>query len=188
MEKETKNILNRQYTTVIIQYLNMKGQPKEYTLVYHVGYLHYGKLGVDSRHAEYSNYDHLIADLEKHYLPKEVSDRLYVKKGLFSKKKYIYESRPHDDERLNRKSFVKLIFNQEYKETKDVTLQTVVQWLSVEELFLFAKDHCEDLRYYNKLENYVNNRIQEKTDSLRQITEAMVQSLGLKDTSKWPKM
>lgn len=188
MEKETKNVLNRQYTTVVIQYLNTKGQPKEYTLVNHIGYLHYGKLGVDSWYREYSNYDNLIYDLEKRYLPKEVSDRLYVRKGLFSKKKYIYESCPCGDERLNRKSFVKLIFDQRYKEAKDVTLKTVTQQLPVEELFLFAKDHCEGLRYYNKLEDYINNRIQEETDSLRQITETMMQSLGLDDTDKWPTM
>ena len=71
---------------------------------------------------------------------------------------------------------------------KNVTIQKIIQQLPVEELFLFAKDHCEDLRYYNKLEDYINNRIQEETDGLKQITETMVQSLGLNNINKWPKM
>lgn len=190
MEKETKNILNRQYTTLVLHYLNSKGQPAEMELINSEGWIHYGKPCVDSCHWEYSNYNQLIYDLENQRGPEEIRRTLFVKKRLFSKKKDIYEnySSAWEDRKIDKKSFVKLVFNQEYKEDKNVTIQKIIQQLPVEELFLFAKDHCEDLRYYNKLEDYINNRIQEETDGLKQITETMVQSLGLNNINKWPKM
>lgn len=174
-QEERKNILNRQYTTLVLHYINYKGQPAEMKLINSEGWIHYGKPCVDSCHWEYRSYNNLIFDLENQRGPEEIRRALFVKKRLFSKKKDIYEtcSSSWEDRKIDKKSFVKLVFNQEYKETKDVTLKTVTQQLPVEELFLFAKDHCEDLRYYNKLEDYVNNKINEETAALKEMNKAM---------------
>jgi len=189
-QEERKNILNRQYTTLVLHYINYKGQPDEMELIDREGWLHYGKPCVDSCHWEYRNYNDLIFDLENQRGPEEIRKALFVKKRLFSKKKVIYESCTSDweDRKIDRKSFVKLVFNQEYKEDKDVNIQRVLQQLPVDELFLFAQDHCDGLRCYKTIDEYINSQIREKTNALQQFTDNMMQTLGLNNIDNWPKM
>lgn len=156
MEKETKNILNRQYTSLVLYFFNKKGQPKEYCLIDKEGDLHYGKPCVDACHWEYDNYDRLIWDLERKSMPKEMLEILFLKKRLFSKKKDVYECCDLEDTKIDRKSFMKIVFNQEYKEDKNCGIHEVVKYLSIEELFSFAQDYCEDLKCCKAINKYIN--------------------------------
>lgn len=61
-----------------------------------------------------------------------------------------------EDTKIDRKSFMKIVFNQEYKEDKDCGIHEVVKYLSIEELFSFAQDHCEDLNCCKAINKYIN--------------------------------
>lgn len=189
-QEERKNVLNRQYTTLVLHYLNSKGQPAECYLIDHKGWIHYGKPCVDSCHWEYDNYNRLVFDLERKSMPKEMLKVLFLKKRLFSKKKDVYEncSCSWEDIKISKKSFVKLVFNQEYKEDKNSSIQSVIKNLPVEELFLFAQDHCDGLRCYSTIDEYINRQVKERTSALQQVTESLMQTLNLANVKDWPNM
>lgn len=156
MAKEKKNILNRQFTTLTLYYTNKLNKIEKRKIIDTYGHLHYSNGQHESCHWEFSDYDTLVRDLDSKRCPEEILKVLFTKKKLFSKTKEVYED-SWDARKINRKSFVRLVFNQEYLESKTETLQYVMNNLPVEELFIFIREHGDDLSYLNTLSKFTKS-------------------------------
>ena len=172
--EENKNVLYREHITLKLEWYD--NGLKECYLINTYGSRHYGKREVGSCHSEYTDYERLVWDLRHHRtLDDRLEEALYLKKGLFSKKYYVYDNcRSYwgDSSKIDRKGFRKLTFNREFEIDTKSTIQDIIQYLPVNELFLFAQDNCDGLKCYKTIDEYIDRRIKEENEAYLKFTQA----------------